>query len=154
SSEHASLARALAWASGRAHDLARADVHLHEHALSLAHARLDFVWTGVRPDRPGLVWQGSATSLEDYAACPFRFFASRVLRLRSRPSTRDDLDAAEQGSIRHLVLAEVMQALSAEGLTPLEGGDRTGIENRRAREVCEAVLDRFAAHERTGPLPL
>ena len=152
--EHHSLARALAWAHARGQDLARADVHLHDHALVHAHARLDFVWSGERADRPGLVWQGSATSLEDYAACPFRFFASRVLRLRARASTRDELDAAEQGSIRHLVLAEVMQALSAEGLTPLEGGDRTGIENRRAREVCEAVLDRFAAHERTGPLPL
>ncbi len=152
--EHPSLARALAWARTRSLDLARADVQLHGHALAHAHARLDFVWTGARADRPGLVWQGSATSLEDYAACPFRFFASRVLRLRERPPIRDELDAAEQGSIRHLVLAEVMQALAAEGLTPLEGGDRTGIENRRAREVCEAVLDRWQAHERTGPLPL
>lgn len=144
----------LTWARTRSIDLARAGVHLQGTALAHAHARLDFVWSGVREDRPGLVWQGSATSLEDYAACPFRFFASRALRLRARPSIRDELDAAEQGSVRHLVLAEVMQALQAEGLTPLEGGDRTGYENRRAREVCEAVLDRWQAHERTGPLPL
>lgn len=144
----------LTWARTHATDLARAGVHLQGTALAQAHARLDFVWTGLRDDRPGLVWQGSATSLEDYAACPFRFFASRTLRLRARPSIRDELDAAEQGSVRHLVLAEVMQALQAEGLTPLEGGDRTGYENHRAREVCEAVLDRWQAHERTGPLPL
>jgi RecB family exonuclease len=144
----------LTWARTRAGDLARASVHLEGAALAHAHARLDFVWSGAREDRPGLVWQGSATSLEDYAACPFRFFASRMLRLRSRPSIRDELDAAEQGSVRHLVLAEVMQALQAEGLTPLEGGDRTGYENRRAREACEVVLDRWQAHERTGPLPL
>jgi RecB family exonuclease len=144
----------LTWARTRAEDLSRAQVHLHGPTLALAHTRLNFAWTGVREDRPGLVWQGSATSLEDYAACPFRFFASRVLRLRTRPSIRDELDAAEQGQVRHLVLAEVMQALQAEGLTPLEGGDRTGYENRRAREVCEAVLDRYQAHERTGPLPL
>jgi ATP-dependent helicase/DNAse subunit B len=144
----------LTWARTRATDLARAQVHLHGDALALAHARLDFVWTGGRAERPGLVWQGSATSLEDYAACPFRFFAGRVLRLRPRPSSRDELDAAEQGQVRHLVLAEVMQVLQAEGLTPLEGGDRTGHENRRAREVCEAVLDRWQAYERTGPLPL
>src|SRR5690606_38794649 len=41
-----------------------------------------------------------------------------------------------------------------EGLTPLEGGDRTAAENRLAREVCEAVLDRWQQLERTGPAPL
>ncbi|WP_146155782.1 PD-(D/E)XK nuclease family protein [Enhygromyxa salina] len=151
---HPQLERALTWARSHAADLSRAGVSLDGGSRELALARLDFVWTGQRPDAPGLVWQGSATSLEDYAACPFRFFANRVLRLRPRPSIRDDLDAAEQGSVRHLVLAEVMQALRAEGLTPLEGGDRTGAENSVAREVCEEVLDRWQASERTGPLPL
>ncbi|KIG16394.1 ATP-dependent nuclease, subunit B [Enhygromyxa salina] len=148
------LERALDWALGHAHDLARAGVHLPEHSRALALTRLDFNWTGQREAAPGLVWQGSATSLEDYAACPFRFFAQRVLRVRPPPSIRDELDAAEQGSVRHLVLAEVMQALRDQGLTPLEGGDRTGHENRLAREVCEAVLDRWQHYERTGPLPL
>jgi RecB family exonuclease len=154
---HEALEPALAWAGARARDLARAGLRLEAHPRALAHARLDFVWSGDRPPEAGgvgLVWQGSATSLEDYAACPFRFFAKRVLRLRPRPSIRDDLDAAEQGSVRHLVLAEAMQALRDAGLTPLEGGDRTGHENRLAREVCERVLDHWQAHERTGPLPL
>ncbi|PRQ09521.1 PD-(D/E)XK nuclease family protein [Enhygromyxa salina] len=148
------LERALSWAAGHAHDLARASVRLPDHSRALALARLDFSWSGQREAAPGLVWQGSATSLEDYAACPFRFFAQRILRVRAPASIRDELDAAEQGSVRHLVLAEVMQALRDQGLTPLEGGDRTGHENRLAREVCEAVLDRWQQHERTGPLPL
>jgi RecB family exonuclease len=145
---HAVLQPALLWSSTRARDLGRAGVELQPRARELAHARLGFVWTGPT------IWRGSATSLEDYAACPFRFFAARILRLRPRPSIRDELDAAEQGSVRHEVMAAVMQALRSEGLTPLEGGDRTGHENRLAREVCEAVLDRWEQLERTGPLPL
>ncbi|HLT34662.1 MAG TPA: PD-(D/E)XK nuclease family protein [Enhygromyxa sp.] len=145
---HALLKPALDWSSARASDLGRSSVALDARARELAHARLGFVWAGPT------TWRGSATSLEDYAACPFRFFAARVLRIRPRPSIRDELDAAEQGSVRHEVIAEVMQALRREGLTPLEGGDRTAAENRLAREVCEAVLDRWQQLERTGPAPL
>lgn len=145
---HAVLRPALDWSSARARDLGRSNVALSVRARELAHARLGFVWTGPT------TWRGSATSLEDYAACPFRFFAARVLRIRPRPSIRDELDAAEQGSVRHEVMAEVMQALRREGLTPLEGGDRTGHENQLAREVCEAVLDHWERFERTGPAPL
>lgn len=149
---HASLAPALEWSAARARDLARANVGLSPRARELAHARLGFIWAGSGAGQT--TWRGSATSLEDYAACPFRFFAARVLRIRPRPPLGDELDAAEQGSVRHEVLAEVMQALRSEGLTPLEGGDRTGHENRLAREVCEAVLDRWERVERTGPAPL
>lgn len=145
---HEQLRPALDWSSTRARDLGRSGVELSERARELAHARLGFAWTG------STTWRGSATSLEDYAACPFRFFAARVLRIRPRPSIRDELDAAEQGSVRHEVMAAVMQALRSEGLTPLEGGDRTGHENRRAREAMEEVLDHWERFERTGPAPL
>ncbi|GEM_PF-2610163 len=155
------LRDALAWSRARASDPTRAEVLLSGSSLAAAHARLDFEWTGrregegeVRAREQGLVWRSSATALEDYAACPYRFFAARVLRLRPRPSTRDSLTAAEQGSVRHLVIAEVMQALQSEGLTPLQGGDQTGRENQRAREVCTRVLDDWETFERTGPEPL
>ena len=151
---HGALAPALGWARARARDLGRASVELDTLPRTLAHTRLDFDWAGAREAAPGLVWQGSATSLEDYAACPYRFFAKRVLELKARPPSRDELSAAELGEIRHLVLAEVMQALREEGLTPLEGGDRAGHEARLAQRVCAEVLDRWQARERTGPLPL
>ncbi|HVH97617.1 MAG TPA: PD-(D/E)XK nuclease family protein, partial [Enhygromyxa sp.] len=145
---HEVLVPALDWSSARARDLGRSGVELSARARELAHARLGFTWDGPT------TWRGSATSLEDYAACPFRFFAARVLRIRPRASIRDELDAAEQGSVRHEVMAAVMQALRSEGLTPLEGGDRTHLENRLAREVCEQVLDHWEQLERTGPAPL
>jgi RecB family exonuclease len=144
----AALAPALAWAQARAAELGRARVELRGQALVDAHAQLGFVAAGPT------TWRGSATSLEDYAACPFRFFAARVLRVRPRPSVRDELDAAEQGSVRHEVLAAVMAALRDAGLTPLVGGDRIEAETRVALAAAEAILDRWQRLERTGPAPL
>ncbi|MFV8750151.1 PD-(D/E)XK nuclease family protein [Nannocystaceae bacterium ST9] len=151
------LARALAWIRARASDPQRARVRLDPSTLALAHRLLDFDASGQRaatPEQAGLVWRGSATALEHYASCPFRLFADRVLRVRPRPSIRDELDAREQGQVRHQVLFEVMQALREAGLTPLRGGDQTWRENELALEVCEGVLDRWQARERTGPRAL
>lgn len=150
------LRSAIAWIHDHARDPIRAQVRLEGRALSLAHRVLEFDWSPAPPrDQPPLrVWQGSATALEHYAACPFRFFAGRVLRLRPRPSPRDDLDALEQGEVRHLVLAEVMQELRRVGLTPLQGGEQTWRENQVALEICDLVLDRWQERERIGPRPL
>lgn len=43
----------------------------------------------------------SATSLEDYAKCPFRYFARRVLHLQD---PREEVNARRKGIIRHQVL--------------------------------------------------
>jgi ATP-dependent helicase/DNAse subunit B len=49
----------------------------------------------------------SPSSLESFAQCPFKFFASKTLRLEERPpDPRDRLNIREQGSILHLALAE------------------------------------------------
>ena len=49
----------------------------------------------------------SATSIESFLQCPFRFFAAKTLRLRPRPlAPRDRLDVLVQGSILHEALAE------------------------------------------------
>lgn len=153
----AALAPTLAWIRARTHDGARARVRLAPHALALAHAVLDFDPTGARasqPEQAGLTWSGSSTALEHYASCPFRLFASRVLRVRPLPSTRDELDALEQGKVRHEVLAEVMQALRSAGLTPLRGGDQAWQEDELALDVCGRVLDEWAVRQRTGPRAL
>ena len=48
----------------------------------------------------------SPTSLETYAQCPFQYFASRLLRLKPRPSRPEErLDFLRQGEIVHEVLA-------------------------------------------------
>jgi RecB family exonuclease len=151
------LAHALDWIRERSGDPQRARVALDPIATALAHRLLDFDATGERvatPEQAGLVWRGSSTALEHYAGCPFRLFADRVLRIRPRPSIRDELDAREQGQVRHQVAFEVMQALREAGLTPLRGGDQTWREDELALEICEGVLDRWQARERTGPRAL
>jgi ATP-dependent helicase/DNAse subunit B len=56
----------------------------------------------------------SATELETYLECPYRWFYTRVLR----PSDDDaELDAAELGSRAHRLLADFYAALRAEGET-------------------------------------
>ena len=53
----------------------------------------------------------SPSSVESFRQCPFQFFASRTLRLRTRPpAPRDRLDIRVQGSILHRVLAEYVRA--------------------------------------------
>ena len=49
----------------------------------------------------------SATSLEHYLQCPFQYFATRTLRLRTAPDRPEDrLNFLKQGEIVHEVLAE------------------------------------------------
>ena len=48
----------------------------------------------------------SATRLETYASCPYRFFAQHVLHLDAIETVHEGLDAAQLGSIYHRILAE------------------------------------------------
>jgi hypothetical protein len=49
----------------------------------------------------------SATSIESFLQCPFRFFAAKTLRLRPRPpAPHDRIDVLVQGIILHEALAE------------------------------------------------
>ncbi len=53
----------------------------------------------------------SATSIEDFLQCPFKYFARKTLKLRERPpAPRDRLSVLVQGSILHRALAEVWRA--------------------------------------------
>ncbi len=53
----------------------------------------------------------SATSIEDFLQCPFKFFARKTLKLRERPAApRDRLNLMVQGTILHRALAEWWRA--------------------------------------------
>jgi RecB family exonuclease len=61
----------------------------------------------------------SASSINDYLQCPFKFFARKTLHLEQRPpAPRDRLDFLVQGNIMHRALAEwsAMPILGAEAL--------------------------------------
>ncbi len=73
----------------------------------------------VRPRtfRPPELTSLSASSIESYLQCPFKFLAGHLLRLRERPpAPRDRLDARLQGTILH-------NALAALARKPARGAD-------------------------------
>lgn len=53
----------------------------------------------------------SATALNEYGACPFRFFARRVLKLRPRVNRALDLQALERGQILHDILRDFYRTI-------------------------------------------
>jgi len=77
----------------------------------------------------GATLRTSVSRLEQFAACPFRFFIHSGLRAEERKLF--ELDAREQGSFQHDVLAQFHQQLRDEGrrwrdITPGEARDRVG----------------------------
>jgi ATP-dependent helicase/nuclease subunit B len=63
---------------------------------------------------PGRLW--SATQLNDYGLCAFRFFAKRLLRLEALEEPEEGLDAPKRGTINHAVLEKTYAAIGARGL--------------------------------------
>jgi ATP-dependent helicase/nuclease subunit B len=86
---------------------------------------------GLTPGRAkklfGPVLKTSVSRLENFAACPFRFFIHSGLRAEERKVF--ELDFREQGSFQHAVLKIFHEELQTEGrrwrdLTPAEARDR------------------------------
>jgi ATP-dependent helicase/nuclease subunit B len=60
--------------------------------------------------------QYSASQLEEYAKCPFQYFAKRILQLEIIKEPTDDLEALELGSIIHSILYEFYKTIKQEGI--------------------------------------
>jgi len=71
----------------------------------------------------------SATTLEEYALCPFRFFMHRVLGIEpiEEPEEALELSPKDRGSLYHAVLERFMRAAKAEGRLPLGQEDRAAL---------------------------
>ena len=61
----------------------------------------------------------SATSVEAYAACPFKFFLRSVLRVGELEEVDDEIDHRTLGRLYHDVLERLFSRLGAEGRFPL-----------------------------------
>jgi len=96
----------------------------------------------------------SVGALEQFAACPFKFFVHFGLRAEERKFF--EADAREQGSFQHRILAQFHDELRQEGkrwrdLTPQEARERVGrIARQVAGEFREGLFgasdqNRFAA---------
>jgi ATP-dependent helicase/DNAse subunit B len=56
----------------------------------------------------------SPTALEDYVACPFRFFLRHVLRLEELEEPREEIEVTRRGQAFHRALARLHTQLKAE----------------------------------------
>jgi len=92
----------------------------------------------------GPVLRTSVSRIEQFAACPFKFFVASGLRAEERK--RFELDARERGSFQHEVLRVFHEELAGQGLrwrevTPTEARERIGrIAGRVAAAYGEGLL--------------
>ncbi|TCS75527.1 PD-(D/E)XK nuclease family protein [Effusibacillus lacus] len=77
----------------------------------------------------GAQYPWSVSVLNDYAVCPFKFFAARVLKIQPREEVEDGIPVTEKGVFLH----DLAQRL----LLPLTGRERVGIDE------AQAVMERF-----------
>ena len=63
---------------------------------------------------PGRLW--SASQLNDYGVCGFRFFAKRLLKLEAWEEPEESLDAAKLGTINHAILEGTYHQIGQRGL--------------------------------------
>jgi ATP-dependent helicase/nuclease subunit B len=84
----------------------------------------------------------SPTALQNFAACPYRFFLQAVHRLQTReePAALEVIDPLTRGSLFHKVQYEVLTLLRAAGELPVT---RKNVE--RAIEAVNDVLHRVAS---------
>ncbi len=82
----------------------------------------------------------SATRLEDYAGCPFRYFAGRVLELPvlEEPPPDEALNAAARGRLYHEIYRAFLQDCAARNALPPGEADRPRLE-ALAQEKFEEV---------------
>jgi len=83
----------------------------------------------------------SATRLEKYGACPFKYLLENVLNISVLDPPEDllEIDPIERGSLLHKVLERFVNECSAAAIMPVNGGPWEGKHS--------AILTRIAAEE-------
>jgi ATP-dependent helicase/DNAse subunit B len=83
----------------------------------------------------------SPTALQNYAACPYRFFLQAIHKLAPRevPEAIDELDPLQRGSLIHEIQFELFERLSAANLLPIS---RQNLE--RAGNILDEVIREVA----------
>jgi ATP-dependent helicase/nuclease subunit B len=87
----------------------------------------------------------SATALQNYARCPYKFYLQALVRLspRQAPEAIEEMDPLQRGALVHDVQFELLESLRAEGLLPLDDG-RLEAAQARLEDVLGAVAARHA----------
>ena len=99
----------------------------------------------------------SASALQNYSACPYRFLLQAIHRLepREEPQAIDEIDPMSRGSLMHDIQFELFNELRAESALPLYDADpdvsRRRLEHALVRldAVASAVAGRY--HDDLAP---
>ena len=102
----------------------------------------------LQPHLPGSAQRPlSASALEDYAQCPFRFFVRRVLKAAPLTESGEDLDPLAGGRLQHSVLERFFKGRRDTGRLPLRGD----LDDHAAMDAAiDDELRSFHRSERTG----
>ncbi len=86
----------------------------------------------------------SPTALEDYVACPFRFFLKHVLRLEELDEPREEIEVTRRGQAFHRALSRLHNDLKAQDVhAPTDELERE--LHRRLTEAVEEYAARAAS---------
>ncbi|MCC7345692.1 MAG: PD-(D/E)XK nuclease family protein [Deltaproteobacteria bacterium] len=87
----------------------------------------------------------SATYLDDFAKCPWRFFAKRFLQLKEEPEEDLEIDPRRRGSLSHRLLedsfARLIENFFSRGNFPAADDTRAALEAAFARLREEALTE-------------
>jgi len=91
---------------------------------------------------------GSVSSLEDYSACPFRFFVARGLRAGERELF--ETDVRERGSLLHEILDQFHRTLKAEHRQwrDLSATEATALVHQLGEQILPVFRDGLFVHDR------
>jgi RecB family exonuclease len=96
----------------------------------------------------------SATRLEKWAACPFRYFVQYVLRADAveNPEDRLQLTALDKGNLVHAALEQFIREVldRPADMQPRPNQPWTSADRARMRAIGESVCDEFEARGLTG----
>lgn len=87
----------------------------------------------------------SASQLNDYGHCGFRFFAKRLLKLEEFKEPELGLDAAQLGSLNHRILEETYRAIAERALSICEDNLQAALNifSSAADDILERAPDLF-----------
>lgn len=120
-----------------------ADQRFHQRGFTVYEGKLELPRNLERIVRwfgPG--HQFSATELESYASCPFRFWVSKVLGIEPLESIEEGTDFALRGILLHEVLAQLVAEDSLDDPEFVRGRFRELVDQRLGREVAQTDLQK------------
>src|SRR5207237_10554275 len=86
----------------------------------------------------------SATALQQFAACPYKFALYSIYRLQAREeiAALERMDALTRGSLFHAVQFHLLSRLKSLGMLPITTGNHSAVATT-ADQVLEEIADRY-----------